>query len=182
LFPESGVTKYFIYLFYFILFYFNFILFFISSFFSFSLFPFFFSVINNYVKFIFLDHVQPAQPQSDDTHMFDDEILAKYFSNMNNTINSTNNTNNDSNKESIGNSGLQPYHHHQDLAEIGNSIIHIPYYFENNNVCNLNIFEFLSNHLISLIRTKFYYYYLGLLKSFKLLRSSSLYNFFHIIS
>ncbi|RGB30690.1 kinase-like domain-containing protein [Rhizophagus diaphanus] len=68
-----------------------------------------------------LDHVQHAQPQSDDTHMFDD-----------NTINSTNNANNDSNKESIGNSGLQPYHHHQDLAEIGNSIIHIPYYFENN--------------------------------------------------
>ncbi|EXX63792.1 uncharacterized protein OCT59_012065 [Rhizophagus irregularis] len=74
-----------------------------------------------------LDHVQPAQ-QSDDTHMFDDEILAKYFSDMNN------NANNDSNKESIGNSGLQSYHHHQDLAEIGNSIIHIPYYFENNTV------------------------------------------------
>ncbi|CAB4416036.1 unnamed protein product [Rhizophagus irregularis] len=80
-----------------------------------------------------LDHVQPAQPVSDDTHMFDDEILAKYFSDMNNTINSIN-ANNDSNKESIGNSGLQPYHHHQDLAEIGNSIIHIPYYFENNTV------------------------------------------------
>jgi hypothetical protein len=61
--------------------------------------------------------------------MFDDGILSKYFSNMNN---------NDSNKdssESLGNSGLQQQPYPQDLAEIGNStLIHIPFYFENNNV------------------------------------------------
>jgi len=70
-----------------------------------------------------LGHVPSTS--NDNTHMLDDEILSKYFSSMNNN-------NNDSNKDS---SSLQPYHHHQqDLAEIGNSIIHIPFYFENNNV------------------------------------------------
>lgn len=64
--------------------------------------------------------MQPSQSQSDDIHMIDNEMLSKYFSCMNNTIYSTNN---DSNKDSsrslviTGNSGLQSYHHQQDLAE-----------------------------------------------------------------
>ncbi|GES75271.1 homeodomain-like protein [Rhizophagus clarus] len=84
-------------------------------------------------QFLLVDHVQSSQ-----SAVFDDELL-KYFPNMNNTIDPSNN--NDSNRESsdslaiTGSSGLQPYHHQQDLAEIGNStLIHIPFYFENNNV------------------------------------------------
>jgi len=88
-----------------------------------------------------LDHVQSSQSQSNDTHMFDDEILSKYISSMNNNNTIDSSTNNDSNKDSsesltmTGNSGLQPYHHQASLAEIGNpTLIHIPFYFENNNV------------------------------------------------